>query len=228
MTITIITLFPNFFDSIFSYSIIKRAQDEGKLKIKFADLREYGIGKHKMVDDRPFGGGVGMVLRVDVLKRAIDAVRESGKKETVALLDPKGKVFKQELAEQLAKVDHLILICGHYEGFDERIRKYVDIEISVGDFVLSGGELAAAVVAETVSRLVPGVLKKGEATIFESFSKSSQGRVLEHPHYTRPRVFQGKKVPDTLLSGNFKEIDKFRDKHANSTTIKRRPDLLRK
>jgi tRNA (guanine37-N1)-methyltransferase len=229
MTISIITLFPHFFDSIFSYSIINRAIEKGNIKINTVDLREFGIGPHKMVDDRPYGGGVGMVLRVDVMAKAIDATRlrkKSGKRDkAVILLDPKGKVFNQETAENLSKFDHLILICGHYEGFDERIRDLVDFEISAGDFILSGGEIAAALVAESVARLVPGVLKKGEATKFESFSKTENGRILEHPHYTRPVIFRGKKVPDVLTSGNFKLIDEYRENKAKEQTFKRRPDL---
>jgi tRNA (guanine37-N1)-methyltransferase len=225
MTITIITLFPRFFDSLFSYSILKRAQDKHTLKINILDLREFGIGRHKTVDDKPYGGGVGMVLRVDVLVKAIEKARIKGKSEAVVLLDPKGEIFKQKSAERYAKYDHLILICGHYEGFDERVREYVDFEVSAGDYVLSGGELAAALVAESVARLAPGVLNKSEATKFESFSESRDGRILEHPHYTRPATFRGKTVPGTLLSGNFKLIDEFRKKKANEETFKRRPDL---
>jgi tRNA (guanine37-N1)-methyltransferase len=224
MTFTIITLFPQFFDSIFNQSILKRAKDHGKIKINLIDLRSFGIGPHKMVDDRPYGGGAGMVLRVDVLIRAIESQKKKSASEKIILLDPKGKVFKQEIAEELADFEHLILVCGHYEGFDERIREYVDYELSVGDYILSGGELAAAIVTESVARLVPGVLKKEDATHFESFSKGTK-RMLEYPHYTRPADFRGKTVPEVLLSGNFKAIEEYRMKKAKETTKVRRPDL---
>ena len=225
MLITIITLFPKFFSSVFSESILKRAQKEEKIKINIVDLRDFGIGRHKQVDDSPYGGGVGMVLKVDVLADAINSVREKDKKEAVILLDPKGKVFKQKLAESFAGFEHLILICGHYEGFDERVRALVDSEISIGDYILSGGEIAAVVITEAVTRLIPGVLKKDEATKYESFSKVGEKRMLEHPHYTRPADYQGKKVPETLLSGNFKNIEKYRTEEAEKETSKKRPDL---
>lgn len=240
MTISIITLFPQIFEEVFSVSIIKRAQDQKKIKLNFIDLREFGIGKHKTVDDKPYGGGTGMVLRVDVLDRAISQLRNSAKgplrseasrsrsaerKGAVVLLDPKGKTYNQNLAEKLRRFDHLILVCGHYEGFDERIRDLVDYEISIGDYILSGGEIAAMVIVDSVGRLVPGVLKKSEATIFESFTKANGKRILEYPQYTRPAVFRGKKVPEVLLSGNFAEIEKYRTNEAQKITRKRRPDL---
>ena len=225
MQISIITLFPQIFDSVFSYSIIKRAQNSGKITINIVDLRNFGLGRHKTVDDRPYGGGVGMILRVDVVARAIRATSMKGKRQAIVMLDPKGQVFKQKLAETFSKFDHLILLCGHYEGFDERIRGLVDYEISVGDYILSGGEIAAMVVTEATARLVPGVLKSEEASLNESFSKKDEKRLLEHPHYTRPRVFNGKKVPKVLLSGNFPKINEFREKKARELTRKRRPDL---
>jgi len=225
MQISIITLFPQMFDSVFSYSIIRRAQKEGTITINIVDLRHYGIGRHKIVDDKPYGGGIGMVLRVDVMDRALAAVRQKGKSEAVALLDPKGKVYKQEIAEEFSQLEHLILVCGHYEGFDERIRSLVDYEISMGDFILSGGEIAAMAIAESVARLVPGVIRKENATIHESFSEKNGSRILEHPHYTRPQVFRSKKVPEVLLSGNFELIGQFRDKKARELTKKTRPDI---
>src|SRR3972149_1374173 len=225
MQVSIITLFPQIFREIFSVSIIKRAQEQGKIKINLTDLREFGIGKHKIVDDKPYGGGTGMVLRVDVVARAIEASRMKIKRESVILLDPKGKKYDQVLAKKLSHLDHLILVCGHYEGFDERVRDLVDYEISIGDYVLSGGEAPAIVIVDSVTRLIPGVLKKSDATVFESFAKIGGKRMLEYPHYTRPRLWRGKKVPPVLLSGNFAEIEKYRQKQAKKITRKRRPDL---
>lgn len=226
MLLTIITLFPQIFDSIFAFSIIARAQKEDIIKIETIDLRKFGIGVHKQVDDKPYGGGTGMVLRVDILDAAIKSVRLPDKKSAVILLDPKGQIFKQELAEKLSSYEHLIFVCGRYEGFDERVRELVDFEVSIGDFVLSGGEIAAAAIIEAVTRLVPGVLKKEDASTFESFSEQSGKRYLEHPHYTRPEVYNKKRVPKTLLSGNFKKIENFRTEKARLLTKKRRPDLV--
>ena len=160
MFVSIITLFPQFFDPIISSSILKRAQDNKKLKFRLINLRDYGIGKHKIVDDKPYGGGTGMILRVDVIDKAIAAARRKSKKEAVILLDPKGKLFKQEVAEELSNFEHLILVCGHYEGFDARIHNLADYEISIGDYILSGGEIPAMIIVDTVARLVPGVLEK--------------------------------------------------------------------
>ncbi len=227
MTVSIITLFPQMFESVFQYSILKRAQDEGLITIRYIDLREFGIGKHKLVDDTPYGGGTGMVLRVDVLDQAIESTRIPNTREQVILLDPKGETYSQSIAEDLATFEHLILICGHYEGFDERIRELVDKEVSIGDYVLSGGEIAAMAITESVARLLPGVLKKEDATKFESFSKES-GRVLEYAQYTKPREYKGMQVPEVLLSGHFAKIDEFREKNAEEITKKRRPDLMKK
>jgi len=226
MIFTIITLFPQIFEEVFSVSIIKRAKDQGKLKLNLVDLREFGIGKHKVVDDKPYGGGAGMVFRVDVLDKAISSVKtKQNGKEAVILLDPKGEKYTQSTVEKLSRFNHLILICGHYEGFDERIRDLVDYEISIGDYILSGGEIAAMVIVDSVGRLVPGVLKKSEATLFESFTKADGKRILEYPHYTRPAVFRGKKVPEVLLSGHFAKIEQYRTSEAQKLTRKRRLDL---
>ena len=226
MVISIITLFPQIFEEVFSASIIKRAQRQGKLKLNLVDLREFGIGKHKMVDDKPYGGGAGMVLRVDVLDKAISSVRKkSEKKEAVILLDPKGEKYTQSLALKFSRFEHLVLVCGHYEGFDERIRDLVDYEISIGDFILSGGEPAAIVLVDSVTRLIPGVLAKSEAIILESFSGIDGKPILEYPHYTRPRRWLGKKVPEVLLSGHFAQIEQYRTSEAQKLTRKRRPDL---
>lgn len=225
MTFTIVTLFPQMFDGIFSHSILKRAQTDGLLTIRYINIKDFGIGKHNVVDDTPYGGGVGMVLRVDVIDQAIAAARISNTQEKVILLDPKGKTYSQTSAKAYAQLDHLILVCGHYEGFDERIRSLVDEEISLGDFVLSGGEIAAMAVVESVARLVPCVLKKPDASKLESFSHDTNG-LLEHAQYTRPAEYNGMKVPEVLTSGHFGKIDEYRQKDALELTKKRRPDLL--
>ncbi len=225
MIFTIITLFPEVFMPILSSSILGRAQKSHKIKIRILNLRNFGIGRHKTVDDKPYGGGVGMVLKVDVIDAAIHAARIKKRGEVVILLDPKGKVYKQETAEKLSRFEHLILICGHYEGFDERVRALVDYEISIGDYILSGGEIAAIVVVESVARLVRGVLLKEDAPEIESFSKNAHGRILEAPTYTRPPVWRGKKVPAVLLSGDFGKIEKYRTRQAEKITSERRPDL---
>lgn len=234
MVISIITLFPRFFDPIISSSILKRAQDNKKIKFRLINLRDYGIGKHKIVDDRPYGGGTGMILRVDVVDKAIKAAKNKKSRgagsrfarEAVILLSPKGKLFNQGLAEELSNFDHLILVCGHYEGVDERIHNFIDYEISVGDYILSGGEIPAMLIIDVVARLVPGVLEKEDATTIESFSKGNHGRILEFPQYTRPRTHKHREVPDVLLSGNFKNINKYRTEQALKVTKEKRPDLL--
>ncbi len=221
MQFSIITLFPQSLDSIFSESILKRAQKDKIIKIRTVDLRQYGLGKHKTVDDKPYGGGTGMVLKVDVLDQAIKASRIKNAKEIVVLLDPKGETYTQARAEKFTKHDHIIMVCGHYEGFDERVRDLVDYEISIGEYVLSGGEIAAAVIVESVARLIPGVLSKSDAVQIESFSQTSDGRLLEYPHYTRPVSYNGKNVPEILLSGNFAEIEKYRRQKAIELTRKK-------
>lgn len=225
MLISIITLFPKMFESVFSFSIPSRAQKEEKIKIQMIDLRDFGIGRHKTVDDKPYGGGTGMVLRVDVLDNAIQKARTGRGHEAVILLDPKGQKYNQETAEKFAEYDHLILVCGHYEGVDDRVRNFVDFETSIGDYVLSGGEIASIVVIDSIIRLVPGVLKKENVTSLESHSKIGGLRILEYPHYTRPEVYKRWRVPKILLSGNFKMIEEYRFKKAREVTKKRRPDL---
>ncbi len=229
MKISIISLFPDMFTGVFDSSIIKRAQQDGHVSISFFNLKDYGIGSHAVVDDTPYGGGVGMVLKVDVMDSAITAAKEAypSKDTRVILLDPKGEQYTQKIAQDLTFHDHLILICGHYEGYDERIRQLVDQEISIGDYVMSGGEIPAMVITESVIRLLPGVLKNDEAHRFESFSEE-KGGMLEHPQYTRPAEYKGMKVPEVLLSGHFAKIDEFRQETAKEITQKRRPDLLLK
>ncbi len=226
MFVSIITLFPHFFDPIISSSILKRAQDNKKLKFKLINLRDYGIGKHKVVDDKPYGGGTGMVLRVDVLNSAIVAAKMQHKKGAVILIDPKGKLFNQGMAEKLSNFEHLILVCGHYEGVDERIRDLIDYEISIGDYILSGGEIPAMIIVDAIARLVPGVLEK-EAVTIESFSRGNHGRILEYPQYTRPRTYKKINVPDVLLSGDFKKIEQYRTEQALKITKEKRPNLIK-
>lgn len=228
MIFSIITLFPEMFDSVFNYSILKRAQEKNIIRINFVNLRDFGLGKHKTVDDRPYGGGTGMILKVDVLYEAIQKTKAGVGRELVVLLDPKGEKFSQKKAEDFSTVDHLILICGHYEGVDARIENFIDSQISVGDFVLSGGEIPSMIIVESVARLVTGVLSKGDATTFESFSEVNGKRILETPQYTRPESFINYKVPKTLLSGHEKKIKEFREEKALSETKKKRPDLLKK
>ncbi len=228
MKISVITLFPEVFEPIINHSIVKRAVEKGLVEFNIVNHRDFGIGTHKTVDDRPYGGGAGMVLRVDVLSAAIDSVRENCEGEIVALMDPQGEVYSQEKAEDFSKLTHLILICGHYEGFDERVRDLVDVEISVGDYVLTGGEIPAMIIIDSVTRLIEGVLKDKDATKFESHSKSNAGRILEGPTYTRPEEFNFKKVPEILLSGDPKKIEEFKKNEALVITRKRRPDLLAK
>ena len=226
MTISIITLFPEMFVGPFSESIIKRSIEKKLLGIKFVNLRDFGIGRHKTVDDKPYGGGSGMILRIDVLKKAIDASRVKDLKkseERVILTGPSGKTFNQEKAKKMSKFKHLIIICGHYEGVDERIKKYIDEEISVGDFILTGGEIPAMLIVDAVARNVSGVLKIG---VTDSESFSGENILLEEEQFTRPEVFEGVSVPKILLSGNHGEINKWRKGKSLQKTKKLRPDLL--
>ncbi len=218
MKIDIITLFPKLFESVFAESLIARAQTKKIAAITIHNLRDWSTDKHKTVDDKPFGGGPGMVLKVDVMDRALKNL--DGYK---ILLTPQGKKFNQPLAQKLSRKKNLILICGHYEGFDERIRDLVDEEISIGDYVLTGGEIPAMVIVDTVVRLLPGVVGKEASLTEESFSTPEGG--LEYPQYTRPEEYQGKTVPPVLLSGNHAAIKKWREEQSLKRTKKRRPDL---
>jgi tRNA (guanine37-N1)-methyltransferase len=237
MKIDILTLFPEMFKGPFEESIVKRAQEKSLVEIKIHNLRKWAKDKHKTVDDRPFGGGAGMILIIEPIFKALKSLGlllrtqnkttgescVSEKKTKVILLGPTGKVFNQKKACQLAKMDHLIFICGHYEGVDERVREHlVDEEISIGDYILTGGEIPAMVMVDTVVRLIPGVLEKPEAIKTESFSP-----LLEYPQYTRPEDFKGWKVPKILLSGDHKKIADWRKKKSLERTRKRRPDLLK-
>ncbi len=225
MKISIITLFPEMFTGPFDSSIIKRAIDNKLIEIEFVNLRDFGIGPHQMVDDAPYGGGKGMILKVDVLQKAIEDTKSKQftiKEQKVILLSAHGKQFKQAIAKNFSKLKHLILICGHYEGFDERIKEFIDEEVSVGDFILTGGEIPAMLVTDTVARLVSGVIKEDSAT-FESFSP-----YLEYPQYTKPQAYNGLKVPEVLLSGNHAKINAWRENESLKITTRLRPDLIKK
>lgn len=225
MRFIILTLFPEAFESYFSISLIKRALAKKFIKIEVHNLRDWAMDAHKTVDLRPYGGGVGMVLRVDIMDRALKGLKvKKGKKgQAIILLTPQGKKFDQKLALKLSNLKILVLICGRYEGFDERIRKLVDMEISIGDYVLTGGEIPAMAVLDTVARLVPGVVGKEASLTEESFSEN----LLEYPQYTRPETYNGIKVPKVLLSGNHAKIETWRKAEALKRTKKRRPDLLK-
>lgn len=223
MEITIITLFPNIFREVLSTSILDRAAEKKLVEYKILDLRAFGEGERKTVDGRPFGGGPGMIIRADILSSAIKAVKKP--RSHVILMSASGKSFNQAKAWELSGLKNLIIVCGHYEGVDQRfIDKYVDEEISIGDYVLTGGEIPAMAVIDATVRLIPGVLKKEEAVLDESFSEG----LLEYPQYTRPEDFEREKVPEILRSGNHGEIAKWRKEKALEKTKKVRPDLLRK
>lgn len=232
MKIDILTLFPEMFSGPFSESLLKKGQEKGIVEINIHNIRDWAKDKHRVTDDRPYGGGPGMVLMVEPIDHALkDSRTKEHKKTRVILLDPAGKTFNQKGAERLSKYDHLILICGHYKGIDERIREHlVDEEISVGDYVLTGGEIPAMVVTDAIVRLVPGVVGKPESLKKESYSDfDTPGvpRMLGFPQYTRPEEYRGWKVPEVLLGGNHKEIEKWRIKRAKERTEERRPELLK-
>jgi tRNA (guanine37-N1)-methyltransferase len=223
MRIDILTLFPNMFTGVFNESILKKAQEKKAVSINVINFRDFADNKHKTVDDYPYGGGAGMVLKPQPIFDAVAHVTKDSERPRIILLCPQGERYTQKKAEELAKEDHLVLICGHYEGYDERIREYlVTDEISIGDYVLTGGELGAMVIVDSVVRLLPGVLGNEASPIHDSFSSG----LLEHPHYTRPADFRGMKVPDVLLSGNHRLIEEWREKQSLKRTFLRRPDLL--
>ncbi len=225
MRIDIITIFPKMFAPVVNESIVKRAQNKDKVRICIHNLRDYTLDKHKKVDDRPFGGGSGMVMGPEPIFNAVGYIKSKVKsqKSKVILLCPQGEKLNQKAAKRLAKYKHLILICGHYEGIDERVRQYlVDEEISIGDYVLTGGELPAMVLTDCLVRLIPGVLGDKNSLNFESFT----GNLLEYPQYTRPANYRRMKVPAILLSGNHKKIAEWRKNQAVKRTKKIRPDLL--
>ncbi|MDP2744423.1 MAG: tRNA (guanosine(37)-N1)-methyltransferase TrmD [Dehalococcoidia bacterium] len=228
MRIDILTLFPEMFDGPFSQSIVKRARDKGIVSLFIHNFRDYATDKHKTVDDYSYGGGPGMVLKPGPLFDAVEAIRREhgGEEELVStvLLSPQGRLFCQKTAQELARKEHLVLICGHYEGVDERVREHlVSDELSIGDYVLSGGEIAAMVIVDAVVRVLPGALGSAESAIDESHAAG----LLEYPQYTRPPVFRGWSVPDVLLSGNHQEILRWRRRESLRRTWERRPDLIK-
>ncbi len=207
MRFDLVTIFPKIFDSYFGESILKRAQENKKIKIKAHDLRVFSSDKHKNVDDKPYGGGVGMVMQVEPIAKCIKKVKK--KNSRVILLSAKGKVLKQKDFQRWTKYDQLVLVSGRYEGVDERVKKFIDEEVSIGEYVLTGGELGSMIIVDGVSRLLPGVLGKDESSKDESYS---DGKTLEYPQYTRPEEYEGLKVPEVLLSGDHKKIAEWRDK----------------
>lgn len=238
---TVLTLFPETFTGFTHESILKRAIDTNKIKVEFLNFREFAKDKRKTVDDTPYGGGAGMVIRPDIVVNTLESITP---KPYSILLSASGKLYNQKTAQILSKKSSIVLVCGHYEGIDARVEDYVDEVLSIGDFVLTGGEVAAMAVIDSVSRLIPGVIKK-ESASGESFSTTNLGpqftkrgphgsvyelrtqNLLEYPHYTRPEIFRGQKVPKVLLSGNHAEIKKWREEQALKRTKKYRPDLLK-
>lgn len=222
MKFKIVTLFPEFIKNLQNYSVIGRAISSGLIMLETINIRSFGLGKYQQVDDKPYGGGVGMLLRVDVLYKAIrKAAPRKSKKRYIILLSADGEKFNQRTAEELTKFEEIVLVCGHYEGFDERIEKYVDKKISIGDFVLTGGEIPAMAIVDSVSRLKRGVLGKDESSLNETFSIIGGHEIIEHPQYTRPYDFKGDKVPDILLSGNHKKIKSWQEKNTISASTKK-------
>lgn len=251
MKITIITLFPKMIEGFIQDSIIKRAQTKGVVEINLVNLRDFARDSYGTVDERPYGGGAGMILCADVLKKSLDSIVKNKQKSHVILTSARGIVFNQKKAQELSKLKELVIFAGHYEGFDERFSEYIDEEISLGDFVMTGGEITAATICDAVVRLLPGVLKKENATAEESFficpitdlmklfennstlielqkKGITEVQLLEYPQYTRPEEFEGKKVPEILLSGDPKKIKAWQLQKAFEETVRKRPDLLMK
>ena len=225
LKIGIVTIFPNIFKPILNESIIKRAQEKGKVKFEIFDLRDYTDDPHRKVDDRPFGGGPGMVIRPEPVFNVMEEIKKKSLKVKTILLTPQGVKFNQRIARRLSRERYIVLICGRYEGVDERIREaLIDEEISIGDYILTGGEVPALVLIEAIIRLIPGVLGDEESATLDSFENG----LLEYPQYTRPANYKGMKVPNVLLSGNHKLIQQWRRKQALKRTKERRPDLMDK
>jgi tRNA (guanine37-N1)-methyltransferase len=221
----ILTLFPEIFQSSFGSSLTKKACDKGLIKANLHNIRDHAPGKHRVTDDSPFGGGGGMVMKVEPVHRTLETVVSDADDSIVILLSPQGRTFSQEIAESLTRYSQIVLICGHYEGIDERIRTHlIDDEISIGDYVLTGGEVPAMVVVDAVSRLIPGFVGNESSVLSDSYTTG----LLEGPHYTRPREYKGWKVPEVLLSGHEKRIAEWRRRESLRRTRLRRPDLLKK
>jgi tRNA (guanine37-N1)-methyltransferase len=227
----VLTIFPEFFQGPFEHGVIQRARETGGLEIRIHNLRDWTSDRHKTVDDRPFGGGEGMLMKPEPLFSAVESILQSGGGQNckVVLLSAQGRLFDQQVANEFAGLNELLLICGRYEGVDERVAEHLaDDELSIGSYVLSGGELAAAVVVDAVARLLPGVLGNQSSAVFESFQPTGHGAgALDCPQYTRPAEFRGWKVPEALLSGNHEEIRRWRQRAALEKTARMRPDLLR-
>lgn len=224
MKIDVVTLFPEMFDGPLGHSIVSRAIDKGIVEVNRVNFRQFGKGKHQVVDDTPYGGGAGMLLKPEPLFDAMESIEERSPetKKRIILMDPAGKPFNQAMAEEFSEEEHLVFLCGHYEGYDERIRSLVTDEVSLGDYVLTGGELAAMVMIDASVRLLPNVLGNAESAQTDSHSSG----LLEHPHYTRPAEYKGMGVPDVLMSGNHAKIDEWRHKESLKRTYFRRPDML--
>lgn len=220
MKISILTLFPEMFENFVSSSIIKRAIDSKLVDIEIVNIRDFSHLNNKQVDDTPYGGGAGMVMRADIVLKAIESVKDDD--SLVILMSPGGKTFNQNISYELSKNKHLIFVCGHYEGIDDRILKYIDIELSIGDFILTGGEIPAMAMSDSIIRLIPGVIRQ-ESSENESFNNC----LLDYPVYTRPSEFNGDEVPSVLLSGNHAKIAEWRKKEALKRTKEKRPDLLK-
>jgi tRNA (guanine37-N1)-methyltransferase len=226
MIIDVVTLFPQMFSGVVGESILKRAQEGGQVKINLVNLRDYSKDKHKRVDDAPYGGGPGMVIMAEPVFDAVEKLREAGREESfLVLLTPGGVRFDQTLAQELSKQKGLILLCGHYEGFDERVSQGLSpLEVSIGDYVLTGGEIPAMVLLDSVSRLIPGVLGSKDSLLQESFTSGT----LEYPQYTRPQEVRGLKVPEVLVSGDHEKVADWREEKSKERTEERRPDLADK
>ncbi|MFH1380278.1 MAG: tRNA (guanosine(37)-N1)-methyltransferase TrmD [bacterium] len=223
LRIDILTIFPRMFTRVFDESIISKARDKGLVDIRVFDIRDEATDTHRSVDDKVFGGGAGMVMKIEPLYRILRRYKDK-QKPFVILLTPQGSLFNQDTANRLLRKKHLVLICGHYEGVDERIKRFINREVSIGDVVLTGGEIPAMVVVDAVTRLIPGVVQKQESIENDSFYK---GR-LDHPHYTRPAVFKGMNVPGVLISGNHAKILQWRKTMILKNTLQKRPDLFKK
>jgi len=220
----ILSVFPEMFQSTLGSSLIKRSIENGLVEVNLHNIRDYTRDRHRTTDDTPYGGGGGMVMKVEPVASALKAIVPAGDKTLVILLSPQGETFKQKIAEELSQYSRIVLVCGHYEGIDERIREHlIDRELSIGDYVLSGGELPAMIVVDAVSRLVPGFVGNSESVLYDSFSTG----LLEGPHYTRPREYESWKVPEVLLSGHQKKIDEWRRRESLKRTLQRRPDMLK-
>ncbi len=224
MIFDILTLFPEMFHSPLEHSILGKAREEGLIKVDLINIRDYAEGRHRVTDDYPYGGGKGMIMKPEPIIRGVKAIRSEDPGAWVILMTPQGISLNQGVAKRLVRLSHLVLICGRYEGVDERVRGLVDEEISIGDYVLTGGELAALVLIDMVSRLIPGVLGDEGAPEDDSFSQG----LLEYPQYTRPREFEGRGVPEVLLSGDHQAIERWRRRETLRRTLQRRPDLLAK